>query len=75
MLPRLVRAKEKLKKYIKKLLKSLYYLAAQILNPKRRTAFLKDKINRDQQLYIVQKLQERFRNKALSPDSALLYNT
>jgi len=42
MLPRLVQAKEKLKKYIKKLLKSLYYLAARILNPKRYTAFLKD---------------------------------
>jgi len=42
MLPRLVQAEEKLKKYIKKLLKSLYYLAARILNPERYTAFLKD---------------------------------
>ena len=47
MLPYLVRAKEKLKKYMKKLLKSSYYLATRILNPKRYTAFLKDKINRD----------------------------
>jgi hypothetical protein len=74
MPPRLVRAKEKLEKYIKKLLKSPYYLAARILNPERRTAFLKDKINRDQQLYIVRKLWERFRDKAPSLDSALSYN-
>jgi len=42
MLPHLVQAKEKLKKYTKKLLKSPYYLAARILNPERYTAFLKD---------------------------------
>ena len=45
MLPYLIRAKEKLKKYTKKLAKSPYYLAARIFNPKSRTAFLKDKNN------------------------------
>jgi hypothetical protein len=74
MLPRLVRAKEKLEKYTKKLSKSPYYLAARILNPERRTAFLKDKIDGDQQLYIVRKLWERFRDKIPSPDSALSYD-
>jgi len=56
----LVWAKEKLKKYIKKLIKSLYYLAARIFNPKSRIAFLKDKNNYlkltaagEKQLYIV----------------------
>ena len=74
MLPRLVRAEEKLKKYTKKLSKSPYYLAARILNPERRTAFLKDKIDGDQQLYIVRKLWERFRDKVPSPDSARSYD-
>ena len=63
MLPRLVRAKEKLKKYIKKLAKFLYHLAARIFNPKSCTAFLKDKNDdlkltaaREKQLYIIRKI-------------------
>ena len=63
MLPRLVQAKEKLKKYTKKLAKSPYYLAARIFNPKSRTAFLKDKNDHlklttagEKQLYVVRKL-------------------
>ena len=74
MLPRFIQAKEKLEKYTKKLSKSPYYLAARILNPKRRTAFLKDKIDGDQQLYIVRKLWKRFRDKASSLDSVLSYD-
>ena len=42
MASRLQRAEEKLAKYIKKLDNSPYYLAAQILDPECRTAFLKD---------------------------------
>jgi len=60
MLPYLIRAKEKLKKYTKKLAKSPYYLAARIFNPKSCTAFLKDKNNhlklttaREKQLYVI----------------------
>ena len=70
MIPRLVRAKEKLKKYTKKLAKSPYYLAAQIFNPESRTAFLKDKNDHskltatgEKQLFIIRKLWERFREK------------
>lgn len=74
MIPRLVRAEEKLKKYAKKLSKSPYYLAARILNPERRTAFLKGKINGDQQLYIVRKLWERTRDKASFPGSVPSYD-
>jgi hypothetical protein len=73
MLPRLVRAEEKLEKYTKKLAKSPYYLAARIFNPESRTAFLKDKNDYskltaagEKQLYVVRKLWERFREKTLS---------
>ena len=43
MIPRLLRAQKKLKKYAVKLNQSSYYLAAQILNSQCRTSFLKDK--------------------------------
>lgn len=70
MVLRLQRAKEKLIKYAKKLNDSPYYLAARILNPQCRTAFLKDKNNHitikgEKQLYTVRKLWEGFRDKAL----------
>jgi hypothetical protein len=42
MAPRLQRAEKKLAKYIKKLDDSPYYLAARVLDPECRTAFLKD---------------------------------
>jgi hAT family C-terminal dimerisation region len=81
MLPRLVRAEEKLKKYTKKLSKSPYYLAARILNPERRTAFLRDGNDNskmtetgEKQLYIVRKLWERFRDKVSSPEPAPSYD-
>jgi hypothetical protein len=70
MLPRLLRAKKKLVKYTTKLDDSLYYLAVRILNPECCTAFLKDKdkikmtLKGEKKLYIVQKLWERFCDKA-----------
>ena len=59
MLPRLLRAKKKLAKYTTKLDDSPYYLAARILDPECRTAFLKDKdkirmtFKGEKKLYIV----------------------
>jgi hAT family C-terminal dimerisation region len=70
MLPRLLRAEEKLAKYAMKLDDSPYYLAARILDPECRTAFLKDKdkirmtLEGEKKLYVVRKLWERFRNNA-----------
>jgi len=70
MLPRLLRAEKKLAKYAMKLDDSPYYLAARIFDPKCRTAFLKDKdkigltLKGEKKLYIVQKLWERFCDKA-----------
>ena len=78
MLPRLLRAKKKLAKYATKLDDSPYYLVVRILNPECRTAFLKDKdkismtYKGEKKLYVVRKLQERFRNNALPP---ALYKT
>ena len=71
MLPRLLRAEKKLAKYTTKLDDSPYYLAVRIFNLECRTAFLKDKdkiritLKGEKKLYIIQKLQERFCNKAL----------
>jgi hypothetical protein len=71
MLPRLLRAEKKLAKYAMKLDDSPYYLAARILDPECRTAFLKDKdkigitLEGEKKLYVVRKLWERFRDKAL----------
>lgn len=78
MAPRLLRAEEKLIKYAEKLDDSPYYLAARILDPQCRTAFLKDEnenitIEGDKKLYIVRKLWERFRNK--TPLSTMSYET
>jgi hypothetical protein len=62
MLPRLLCAKKKLAKYATKLDDSPYYLAARILDPECRTAFLKDKgkiemtLKGEKKLYVVQKL-------------------
>jgi len=42
MAPRLQCTEKKLAKYVKKLDDSPYYLAAQVLDPECRTAFLKD---------------------------------
>jgi hAT family C-terminal dimerisation region len=70
---RLLRAEKKLIKYEIKLEDSPYYLAARILDPECRTAFLKDKNNMkmslegEKKLYIVRKLWERFRDKASRP--------
>jgi hypothetical protein len=75
MAPRLHRAQEKCATYIQKLDASPYYLAARILDPQCRTAFLKDKdkisitLEGEKKLYIVRKLWERFRDKALLPAS------
>jgi hypothetical protein len=75
MLPRLLRAKKKLAKYATKLDDSPYYLAARILDPECRTAFLKDKdkismtLEGEKKLYVVRKLWERFRDKASLPAS------
>jgi hypothetical protein len=72
MAPRLHRAQEKCATYVQKLDASPYYLAARILNPQCRTAFLKDE-NEDittegeKKLYIVRKLWERFRDKIPFP--------
>ena len=61
MVPRLHRAQKKCATYVQKLDASPYYLAARILNPQCRTAFLKDE-NKDitakgeKKLYIVRKL-------------------
>jgi hypothetical protein len=43
MAPRLQRAEKKLAKYVKKLDDSPYYLAARVLDPECRMAFLKDR--------------------------------
>ena len=70
MLPQLLRTKKKLAKYATKLDNSPYYLATRILDLECCTAFLKDKdkismtLKGEKKLYVVQKLQERFRNKA-----------
>ena len=75
MLPRLLRAKKKLAKYATKLDDSPYYLVVRILNLECRTAFLKDKgkiemtLKGEKKLYVVQKLWERFRDKASLPAS------
>jgi hypothetical protein len=78
MAPRLQRAKEKLAKYIKKLDDSPYYLAARILDPECRTAFLKAQndsitIEGEQKLFIVRKLWERFRDRTIVSDSSTSY--
>ena len=78
MVPRLHRAQKKCATYVQKLDASPYYLAARILNPQCRTAFLKDE-NEDitaegeKKLYIVRKLWERFRDK--TPFSAVPYES
>jgi hypothetical protein len=78
MLPRLLCAKKKLAKYATKLDDSPYYLVVRILNLECRTAFLKDKgkiemtLKGEKKLYVVQKLWERFCNKASLP---ALYKT
>jgi hypothetical protein len=75
MLPRLLRAEKKLAKYTTKLDDSPYYLAARILDPECRTAFLKDKdkikmtFEGEKKLYVVRKLWERFCDKASLPAS------
>ena len=75
MPPRLLRSEAKLEKYAAKLDDSPYYLAARVLDPECRTAFLKDKdkvqitLEGEKKLYIVRKLWERFRDKALLPAS------
>jgi hypothetical protein len=61
MILRLQRAEKKLAKYIKKLDDSLYYLAAQVLDPECCTAFLKDQndcmtIEEEKKLFSIQKL-------------------
>jgi hypothetical protein len=75
MVPRLYRAQEKCAIYIQKLDASPYYLAARILNPQCRTAFLKDENENittegEKKLYIIRKLWERFCDK--TPFSAIL---
>jgi hAT family C-terminal dimerisation region len=78
MVPRLYRAQKKCATYVQKLDASPYYLAARILNPQCRTAFLKDE-NEDitaegeKKLYVVRKLWERFRDK--TPFSAVPYES
>jgi len=73
MSPRLLRAQEKLEKYTTKSDDSPYYLAARILGPECRMAFLKNKgkiritLKGEKKLYVVQKLWERFRDKASLP--------
>jgi hypothetical protein len=75
MPPRLLRAQEKLEKYATKLDDSPYYLAARILDSECRATFLKDKdknrmtLEGERKLYVVQKLWERFRDKASLPAS------
>ncbi|EED13962.1 conserved hypothetical protein [Talaromyces stipitatus ATCC 10500] len=78
MAPRLQRAQEKCATYVQRLDDSPYYLAARILNPQCRIAFLKDGNGRiitegEKKLYIVRKLWERFRDKL--PFSAALYES
>jgi hypothetical protein len=80
MAPRLQRAEEKLAKYVKKLDDSPYYLAARVLDPECRTAFLKDQndyltIEGEKKLFSVRKLRERFREKAILLDSTISYAT
>ena len=78
MVPRLHRAQKKYATYVQKLDASPYYLVVYILNPQCRMAFLKDE-NEDitaegkKKLYVVQKLQERFRDK--TPFSAMPYES
>jgi hAT family C-terminal dimerisation region len=68
MVSRLHRAQKKCATYVQKLDASPYYLAARILNPQCRTAFLKDE-NEDittegeKKVYVVRKLWERFRDQ------------
>jgi hypothetical protein len=76
MAPRLQRAEKKLAKYIKKLDDSPYYLAARVLDPECRTAFLKDQndcmtIEGEKKLFGVRKLWERFREKAILSGSTI----
>jgi hypothetical protein len=73
---RLQRTEKKLAKYIKKLDDSPYYLAARVLNPECRTSFLKDQnnfmtIEGEKKLFSVQKLWERFREKAILSGSTI----
>ncbi len=75
MSSQLLHAEKKLAKYAIKLDDSPYYLAARILDPECHTAFLKDKdtmkltLEGERKLYVVQKLWERFRDKALPSTS------
>jgi hypothetical protein len=76
MAPRLQRAEKKLAKYIKKLDDSPYYLAARVLDPECRTAFLKDQndcmtVEGEKKLFIVRKLWERFREKVILSGSTI----
>src|SRR5947207_2673931 len=78
MAPRLYRAEEKRATYVQKLGASPYYLAARILNPQCRTAFLKDEneditVEGGKELYVVRKFWERFRDK--TPFSAVPYES
>jgi hypothetical protein len=80
MAARLQRAEEKLAKYVKKLDDSPYYLAARVLDPECRTAFLKDQndyitIEGEKKLFSVRKLWERFREKAILSGSTISYAT
>lgn len=80
MAPRLQCAEKKLAKYIKKLDNSPYYLAARVLDPECRTAFLKDQndyitVEGEKKLFSVRKLWERFREKAILLDSTISYAT
>ena len=72
MTPQLQRAQDKCATYVQKLDASPYYLAARIFDLENHTAFLKegDKEGKrklttegEKKLYIIQKLQERFRDK------------
>jgi hypothetical protein len=74
MAPRLLRAEAKLEKYEKKLDDSPYYLAARVLDPQCRTAFMKDENDKmtpegEKKLYRVRKLWEKFRNQVPAPTS------
>jgi hypothetical protein len=76
MAPRLQRAEKKLAKYVKKLDDSPYYLAARVLDPECRTAFLKNQndcmtIEEEKKLFSVRKLWERFREKAILSGSTI----
>jgi hypothetical protein len=61
------------------LVKSSYYLAARVLNPEARTTFLRNQqgnltLKGKQQLYIVQKLCERFLREVPPLDPKLSYD-